>query len=287
MLCPIDCSTARPIAVRGTTKYGDTGLFSEDSFNGHTLTTGTKTLLARAANNSLDQATWSVYRTASNHLQNCQLMTRVDMSLPVNQEKVLVFIGWLLQERKVKAATAESYLSEICHLHICDGFDIPCIRPDIVKSVLSGTRNMEIAIKLISPTPSRLSVTASVMQLLKLELVELPNVKQDIRLFWAVACIAFMGAFCIHELLARAESFYDPAFTLLQQDISLNQVSNDTKILQIKLKSPKEDRVGNFYIVDVYESKGDLCPIKAMKSGGRELIVERTFQHFARKMEHP
>ena len=49
--------------------------------------------------------------------------------------------------------------------------------------------------------------------------------------------------------------FFDPAFTLLARDVRLDKFKtrNGTiEVLQIKFKSPKEDRVGREMIVDVY-----------------------------------
>ena len=36
----------------------------------------------------------------------------------------------------------------------------------------------------------------------------------------------------------------------------------ETNLLQVLVKSPKEDRIGRNIIVDVYETKGQFCPVK-------------------------
>ena len=54
----------------------------------------------------------------------------------------------------------------------------------------------------------------------------------------------------IHELLARKEGEYDPQVTLLRKDVVL-KTDEATKEIQIKLKSPKEDRIGKGKIVDI------------------------------------
>ena len=78
--------------------------------------------------------------------------------------------------------------------------------------------------------------------------------------------ISFFGGTRIHEILSRKERSFDPAFTLLWRDVELKEVKIGTeteKILQLKLKSPKEDRIGKEVIIDIYASHGLLCPVKA------------------------
>ena len=69
----------------------------------------------------------------------------------------------------------------------------------------------------------------------------------------------------MHELLSRVEQTFDPAFTLLGQDIKLDKFKcggETIEILKIKLKSPKEDRIGKDCIVDVYSTNNKFCPVK-------------------------
>ena len=90
----------------------------------------------------------------------------------------------------------------------------------------------------------------------------------DKTLMWVVSTIAFNGCLRIHELLARKETEFDPEFTLLNQDILVKQITvskTETTILQIRLKSPKEDRTGKDNIINVYQLNGIICPIKAYK----------------------
>ena len=71
----------------------------------------------------------------------------------------------------------------------------------------------------------------------------------------------------IHELLARRDGEYkeyNPQVTLLRKDVVL-KAEEATKEIQIKLKSPKEDRISKGKIVDIYENKGTICPVRAFK----------------------
>ena len=92
-----------------------------------------------------------------------------------------------------------------------------------------------------------------------------PNGKK--LLMWAVCTLAFHGAFRIHELLSRGEVEFDPDFVLLSGDIRMKTEIKDDKdrFLEVRLKCPKESKAGNIVIVDVYETKGKLCPVKAFE----------------------
>ena len=95
-------------------------------------------MLAKTANHSLSKSTWSTYTTTKSHLKSCQEETGNSMDLPLNQNKILLFITWLLQERKVKGTLIESYISGLKTIHQAQGLTVPEIRPDIIKSILSG-----------------------------------------------------------------------------------------------------------------------------------------------------
>ncbi len=59
------------------------------------------------------------------------------------------------------------------------------------------------------------AMTISSMLLFKKQIKNSDLPEHDKALVWAVSTIAFAGAFRIHEILARAESTFDPSFTLL------------------------------------------------------------------------
>ena len=87
-------------------------------------------------------------------------------------------------------------------------------------------------------------------------------------LVWSVCLICFFGGFRIHEILSRRQGSYDPAFTLLGQDIKVVKVKvggATMEVLQVLIKSPKEDRIGKDIIIDIYETKTGFCPVKYFK----------------------
>ena len=101
-------------------------------------------------------------------------------------------------------------------------------------------------------------------------------------LMWAICTLAFHGAFRIHELLCKTETEYDPDFTLLAEDVKVRCNGNKSgeKFLEVKLKCPKESTTGKATIVEVYESKGTLCPVKAFERWAARTNLDRGYPLF-------
>ena len=115
--------------------------------------------------------------------------------------------------------------------------------------------------------PVRLPVTAKLMKLLKLEIKESTECQEKKKLLWAVATLCFNRAFRIHKLLFRTMRLYDPNFTLLLNNLSVKSIKigkEKVRIIQVKIKSPKTDRIRVDQIVDEHESTGPICPVKAL-----------------------
>ena len=243
-------------------------MFNAESFTTANLPKDLEEEMIKAANHSLAKKTWSSYKTAMKHLDTCQEETGRSFSLPMSSNDILLFTSWLLVRRGVRAATADCYLSAIRQVHIVKGHAIPTMRPEVVKSVLKGGRNQNVIKDRAVGRPTRLPVTPSMMKLIKKELSNMEIPIQRKRLIWLICSLNFFGGFRIHETLSRTEREFDPAFTLLARDVELKEVKvgNETEeLLQLRLKSPKEDRVGASTFIDVYQTGGQLCPIRAYK----------------------
>ena len=244
-------------------------MYTVDSFAHLNLPEDLKQAMVETANHSLAKKTWQSYKTASKHMESCQQETGVTFSLPLQERDVLLFTSWLIVRRGVRAATADCYLSAIRQVHMTRGINPPNLRSDLIKSVLKGGKNANVIRDRTQGRPTRLPVTISMMKLIKSELAASNHSYMDKRLIWLVCSLNFYGCFRVHETLARSEKSFDPAFTLLASDVELKTVWRDDgrkeEIIQLKLKSPKEDRVGRMTYIDVYETGGLLCPVKAYK----------------------
>ena len=213
----------------------------------------------------LAKSTWSAYKTAERQLGKCQKEKKTDMSLPLSKEKTVVFIDWLIRDRKVKATTINSYLSGIRQLHISRGMDPPNLRPAAVNLLLKGKQHLDNIEERKWGSPGRLPVTITILKLLKAGLIraDMDNVTKI--LTWTVCCMAFHGSFRIHELLCQVEDKFDPDFTLLRKDVKLFRREEGPDRLEVTLKCPKESKRGKKVVVDLFETKGETCPIAAFK----------------------
>ena len=221
-----------------------------------------------AANHGLSRGTWASYNSAFKALQKFAAEKNENLSFPLGQKQILAFIAFLAN-KNLSAKTINVYLAGIRQYHLVAGVELPTIRSPLVNLIIEGKKHQDILHKKTQGDKSRLPMTPTMMLLLKEELrIDATLENKDKLLIWAVATLAFNGAFRIHELLARKTSSFDPNFSLLGRDISLKSVpigKQKVDAIQVLIKSEKKDRVGAGVRVDVYESKGPLCPVNAYK----------------------
>ena len=223
-----------------------------------------KDRLASWVNHSKANGTWSTYRTAERMALLCQKETGVKFDWPMTTENTLLFTYWLVEERKLKVATVNSYLAGIRQVHIMKGLPAPKLREEIVRQALKGRQNMEAQenSKGNQAGKKRLAMTIPLMKLLK-EKIRTANMEAESKLMlWTVSSLLFFGAFRIGELASKHEATFDPDHTLLHRDVKLTD-SRHGRVLSVTLKCPKERAAGDATVVDIFESGGSLCPIKA------------------------
>jgi len=263
-----------PKAITGSKKYGSIA-GPGDLFKDLEISESSRAALAEAGKHGLARSTWSTYNTAEKALHMCRKEIGRAFMFPLNEEDILEFIGWLISVRKVKASTISGYLAGIRQAHVNQGFKAPTIRTPLVQLVLKGKSNMDsIADR---RRDDRLPITIEKMKELKVRTRSWEAGLQDKLLMWAISTLAFHGGFRIHELLCKTESTFDPDFDLLGEDITTVKDSEQlNSILRVKLKCSKENKTGKSVIVEIHETKGTLCPVKAFtRWGSRASIAEK------------
>jgi hypothetical protein len=198
--------------------------------------------------------------------RKCEKETGVKLDLPWGQKETLLFIDWLITDRGVSSTTANSYLAGMKKLHEIRGMEEPQLRKTLVNQVLKGKRNMEVTEKRNKTDKGRLPVTLTILKLIK-ETIRNWQQDTDIKLLtWTICTLAFHGSFRIHEILCRNETFFDPDFSLLTEDVKIqdHKWTDGTggKVIQVTVKCPKESKNGKAAVVDVYETGGPTCPVK-------------------------
>ena len=241
-------------------------MFTVNSFKVR-LPNQVKAALASMANHGLSANTWKTYNSAMAQLEKCQNFHNRTFSFPMNSDDILIFVTFLLCEKKLKANTVEVYISALRQIHLAKGYVVKELRPDLVKAILSGKKNMDDMN--VKSHEIRLPVTINMMRLLKLELNNVKGPSGFRKLIWAVSTICFFGAMRVHEILSRQVSNFDPINTLLGQDLKLRTIrmgGEKVKVIQIKIKAPKESRCVKNKIIDIYENGGKLCPVRALET---------------------
>jgi hypothetical protein len=188
------------------------------------------------------------------------------MSLLFTLDRTLEFIGWM-RVGGLKSSTMSTYLSGVRMYHIAVGHHEPCLREPLVKLILKGQTNIDKLSDRLMGKGGKLPVTLKMIQIIQLGQGDVDWPMKEVRLFWALACLAWAGPFRIHELLSRNKTEVDMQTTLLWRDLNFGtlEVKGRTlKTLSVHVKSPKIDRVGNGDNIMVFQLDGFICLIAAL-----------------------
>lgn len=267
--------------VEGVSKYGlvNMGQFQLIQLD---LSEEVKRDLGEAVSHSLAKSTWGCYKTAERLLATYCKQSQIGFSLPISNTALLGFVHWLAYKKGLKSGTISSYLAGIKKLYAVRGIPEPSLRSDLVQMVLHGRRKIEAADRLRGTgiTQQRQPVTPDILLLLKNRLIQWQASTWDKVTAWTVATLLFHGAFRGEELLSKSTEQFDPAFTLLRQDMKLmvdkDKVGQDT--IQVRLKAPKEDKDTKALIVDIYQSDTDICPVRAFTKWRKMTLTENPEQ---------
>jgi hypothetical protein len=201
----------------GASKYGGRGLFTNITFEGRNIPSSLKPTLVKAANFSIANKTWSTYNSAHNMLLQCSSDTNSDLSLPLSEDKTLIFIAWCIEKGNA-VSTVRSYLSGLKTFQVANKFGEQELLTPLVNKVLQGHEHMP---KAKAGSSKRLPCTISILKLLKTKLRIAKLDKQIKLLIWSACTIAFYGAFRMGELLCKSVSTYDPRYSLLRKDVTI------------------------------------------------------------------
>ena len=209
--------------------------------------------------------------------------------IKIGKRETLTYVGWLLDVRKVAASTVEKYLSGVRLAHLKAGFTVPALKPDIIKAIIDGKAQSEKIKARLEGKAERLAVTPATLKLLKHELKKCNWSLAKKRLTWLICTLAFNGSFRIGELLSTDQNQFDPQTCLFGKDVSVEnwlQGSENTKLLKIWLKSPKELKFGKGIMVEVFKTKNELCPVAAYEKWRNISKVAKTSTKPAFRLEN-
>ena len=223
--------------------------------------------LTDATNLAISENTKSQYRTAMNHVQRCCEFTGKDMKIPFDITSTLNYIGFLQEVRKVSSNTVSQYLSALRYIHLVQGQDPSCLRPDIVCLILRGREHWEQVEKTLANKVRRVAITVPLMKHIKKSLVSMQIPEVDKLMIWSVCCLMFCGSLRVHEALSRTNEAC-PQSTLMFEDLEISDISlngSNKTIIKLRLKSPKENRVGAGICLEIFENGTFMCPVKSLR----------------------
>ena len=141
---------------------------------------------------------------------------------------------------------------------------------DIISHIVRGLKQRDLVHDKINGKTGRLPVTMDVLTKIRVFIRKSGWSIDKKRLVWCVCCLAFNGSFRVHELLSRDTASYDPTSTLLRQNVAITTCCDAgsgevSEVIQIYLKSPKEARLSDGVVVDLFETNSFFCPVDAFK----------------------
>jgi Phage integrase SAM-like domain len=253
----------RAEAKKGSSKYGDNN--SRGTAYAPGLSEREQERLNSYVSLGLTKNTWSNYRTAEKMLRECCKEKGMELVLPVTESVIMRFVLWLAEERGVSSGTISVYLSGIKNLHVMKGMGSPNLRSEQVNLVLKGMANGKVTEERRNGNKGRKPVTPDILRLIKARISESEFKFTDKRMLWTVCSMSFFGAFRSNELLCKEVGVFDPAFTLCAQVVEVKENEKGESVLRVKVKAPKENKIGKSVMVDVFEAVAELCPVRAFK----------------------
>ena len=185
------------------------------------------------------------------------------MSFPFDQTKTLLFISYFIQKGRL-TSTIEGYLSGVRQEHLVRGWDVPCLRPTLVKALLTGNKNLA---NLAGKGLDRVTVEPTDHLQMKQKIKGLRDGPFDKRLVYTTMLLLFYGSLRVHEVLSEKATGYDPFSTLTWSDIRESRLKvngNEVCLLILSIKSPKEAK-GRTVTVEIFENKTSTCPVRAFR----------------------
>ena len=278
----MDSPTGWPKPNPVSAKYNCNGAIKPSVFTNHNIPEGLAEKMAERTNMALAFNTKSNYQTVKNNIAKCAELMSYDLSFPWDTSKTLQFLAYLLFTRGVKANTANCQLSGVRMAHLELGLDSPSLRPPIVELLLRGSQHWESVTADLSLRVTRTPVVWETMLAIKRIVFHADWTLKKKDLFWAVCCLLYAGSLRVHEALSKSLCSFDPQTTLLGKDIQLTSCKvggQERDMIKLKLKSPKEDRIGNGTTIEIFKNETFLCPVKAVKHyvkncGGQAKIKE-------------
>ena len=209
---------------------------------------------------SLAPSTLRSYSAAKKrYVQFCQSLNIVP--IPVSESTLCQYVACLANSN-LKHQTIKCYLSGVRHLQIMGGFSDPFEQSmPLLEYVLRGIKSDQ-AKKGMTAVRTRLPITPSIMQQLRLVWERDPGNCDHIML-WAACCTCFFGFLRSGEITVPSAGEYDPGAHLSYGDVMLDSRESPT-MAQVNIKASKTDPFRKGVSIYIGRTNNGLCPVAAL-----------------------
>jgi len=101
-------------------------------------------------------------------------------------------------------------------------------------------------------------------------------------MIWAACCLMFCGSLRVHEVLGKQKNPV-PSLTLMGSDLAVKSVkigSEVKELVQVLIKSPKENRVGAGVVIEIFGNDTFMCPVRAVKKLEKKIKPSKDMPYF-------
>ena len=243
-------------------RYGAQGNVRSHMLRRLSLPADLEAVTVTLCNASLASSTWRCYNIGEKAAARCEQETGVDMSMPWNEKKAVVFASHCVK-RNLAATTIRQYMVGIKSAHRRMGFTVQAWDSFILKQVLRGRQNTE------APRKQKVPMSPGLMAILRERIKFSKMPASDKAVAWACCAMMYAGSLRGGEVLGDSEDTYDEAHTLMTRDIEMKCVRTEEgqwkKFILVTVRNPKELKGLSQVVVEMFENGTELCPVKAVQ----------------------
>ena len=177
---------------------------------------------------------------------------------PLTERLLCMFVAQLGKEN-LTHQSIKCYISAVRFLSVSTGHGDPFTLGafPVLQYVLRGVKRIPKP-----PARTRLPVTPSILRIIKAQWTPQSD-DVDYLMLWAACCVGFFGFLRAGEFTVRSREDFDPASSLMLEDIAVDRHDNPS-VVQIRLKQSKTEPFRHGVDVFLGATNAELCSVSAI-----------------------
>ena len=208
---------------------------------------------------SVTSSTWKKHGSAWSSFSKFCKAQKTEFSLPISVEKMRAYITWAVTDGKLKASTAESYMSSLKLAHTLS--NITCMeygKDRCIQMLLKGAENVDLLKN--AKTVTRCAMNIHILKIIGHKIHETNWDPLSKQLIWTASTVSFYSSCRMGEILSENKSYFDPKTTLKWENVHFQE--NNEIIVQIPFTKTTGMR-GAF--INMFPIDNSTCPVAAVK----------------------